>query len=172
LLTDARRAARSTPQGFLIPLEQQDRSSWDKAAIAEGVALVSSALQRQSLGPYQVQAAIAALHDEARTAEETDWPQIAALYIVLERIHPSPVVTLNRAVAIANVRGSAAGLQVLGGLSDSDRASLRHRFDAVQAHLLERNGDLETARECYLRAAKATNNRAEQRYLIERAARL
>ncbi|MET0416179.1 MAG: sigma-70 family RNA polymerase sigma factor, partial [Actinoplanes sp.] len=156
LLTDARRAARTAPDGSLVPLDAQDRSRWSKEQIAEGVALVSATLGRGPIGPYQVQAAIAALHDEAASDAETDWPQILALYDVLERLSPGPVVTLNRAVAVARTRGPLAGLAVLGDLADDARMAGNHRVEAVRAHLLEQAGFLAEARAAYLLAAKMT----------------
>src|SRR6185503_7832429 len=133
LLTDARRAARTGPAGELIPLNEQDRRLWEQAAIAEGVALVTATLSRGSIGAYQLQAAIAAVHDEAASAEETDWPQILALYEVLERVSPGPVVTLNRAVAVAMVDGPRAGLALLGTLDGDERMARNHRLEAVRA---------------------------------------
>jgi RNA polymerase sigma factor (sigma-70 family) len=172
LLTDARRAARSEADGSLVPLDEQDRGRWDRAAIAEGLALVTRTLGAGPVGPYQVQAAIAALHDEAASAGATDWPQILALYEVLEQVAPGPVVRLSRAVALARVHGPAAGLALLGTLDGDGRMAQSHRLDAVRAHLLEQAGDLVAARECYLRAARSTSSTPEQRYLAVRAARL
>jgi predicted RNA polymerase sigma factor len=172
LLTDARRTARSGPAGELIPLAEQDRGSWDRLAIAEGVALISEALPRGVVGSYQLQAAIAALHDEAASAQETDWPQILALYDVLEQVSPGPVVTLNRAVAVAMVDGPRAGLAVLGTLDADDRMATTHRLEAVRGHLLELAGELDAARESYRRAATMTASVPEQRYLAMRASRL
>ena len=172
LLTDARRPARTGPDGSLVPLASQDRSRWDAAAIAEGVALVTGALSRTPLGPYQLQAAIAAVHDEAARATETDWRQILALYELLEQVAPSPVVTLNHAVAVAMVRGPRAGLELLATLDGDDRLAGHHRLDAVRAHLLELAGDTGAARERYLAAARRTTSLPEQRYLERRAARL
>jgi predicted RNA polymerase sigma factor len=172
LLTDARRAARTDPDGFLVPLAEQDRSRWDRSLIAEGVALVSGTLGRTPVGPYQVQAAIAALHDEARTAADTDWAQILALYDVLERVSPGPVVRLNRAVAVAMVHGPLAGLALLGTLDEDDRMARTHRLDAVRGHLLEMSGDRAGARAAYRRALKKTASGPEQHYLALRAARL
>ncbi len=153
LLTDARRAARERA-GELIPLAEQDRSLWDAGQIAEGVALIERTLGSGAIGPYQVQAAIAAVHDEAVSDAATDWPQILALYEVLEGIAPGPVVTLNRAVALARVDGPLAGLALLGTLDDDARLEHSHRLDAVRAHLLELAGDRAAAREAYLRAAR------------------
>jgi RNA polymerase sigma factor (sigma-70 family) len=172
LLTDARRPARTRPDGSLVPLAEQDRSRWDAGAIAEGVALVTGTLARAPLGPYQLQAAIAAVHDEAPRAEDTDWRQILVLYELLERVAPSPVVTLNHAVAVAMVRGPRAGLELLATLDGDDRLAGHHRLDAVRAHLLELAGDREAAREHYRAAALTTTSLPEQRYLESRAARL
>src|SRR5206468_899591 len=141
LLTDARRPARTLPDGSLVPLAEQDRSRWDAAAIAQGVALVTATLARAPVGPYQLQAAIAAVHDEAARAIDTDWPQILVLYELLERLAPSPVVTLNHAVALAMVRGPLAGLDLLATLDDDGRLAGHHRLEAVRAHLLELAGD-------------------------------
>jgi RNA polymerase sigma factor (sigma-70 family) len=172
LLTDARRAARVDAAGRLVPLDEQDRSLWDRDRIAEGVALVSAALPRGAVGPYQLQAAVAAVHDEAPRAEDTDWAQIAALYEVLERIAGSPMVRLNRAIAVAMVDGPAAGLALLEPLERDERMAGHHRLDAVKAHLLERSGDRAGARALYQRAAGRTASAPEQQYLLERAARL
>ena len=169
LLTDARRPARTTPGGELVPLDRQDRSLWSKERITEGVALVSGTLGRGPIGPYQVQAAIAALHDEAESDAGTDWAQILALYEVLETISPGPVVTLNRAVAVARTRGPLAGLALLGELAGDERMAGNHRLAAVRAHLLEQAGFAEQAREAYLSAAKMTTSVPEQRYLTGRA---
>jgi predicted RNA polymerase sigma factor len=168
LLTDARRAARTGPAGELIPLGEQDRSRWDSSAIAEGTALVSDALGRPPLGPYQLQAAIAALHDEAADTDSTDWPQIVQLYAVLDHIAPNPVVTLNRAVAVAMSDGPAAGLQMLEALDQGPLAG-QHRLPAVRAHLFELAGDLEAARDNYRLAAQRTTSLPERRYLLARA---
>jgi RNA polymerase sigma factor (sigma-70 family) len=172
LLTDARRRARTRPDGSLVPLAEQDRSRWDAKAIAEGVALVTATLARAPLGPYQLQAAIAAVHDEAARAADTDWPQILVLYELLDQVAPSPVVTLNHAVAVAMVRGPGAGLELLATLDGDDRLVGHHRLDAVRAHLLELAGDPAAARERYRRAARNTTSLPEQRYLESRAARL
>jgi RNA polymerase sigma factor (sigma-70 family) len=172
LLTDARRPARTGPAGELIPMAEQDRSRWDAAQITEGVALVTAALAGGPAGPYQLQAAIAALHDEAPTAEATDWPQIMALYEVLMRLSDNPVVRLNHAVAVAMVRGPRAGLELLGALGGDGRMTEDHRLHAVRAHLLERAGEREAARDAYLAAAARTGNLPQQRYLHARAARL
>jgi RNA polymerase sigma factor (sigma-70 family) len=172
LLTDARRPARTLPDGSLVPLASQDRSRWDAAAIAEGVALVTATLARAPIGPYQLQAAIAAVHDEAARAEDTDWPQILVLYELLERLAPGPVVTLNHAVALAMVRGPQAGLDLLATLDDDGPLAGHHRLDAVRAHLLELAGDPAAAREHYRAAARRTTSLPEQRYLEGRAGRL
>ncbi|MEV6823826.1 DUF6596 domain-containing protein [Amycolatopsis sp. NPDC051102] len=172
LLTDARRPARTAPDGSLVPLSEQDRTLWDAEAIAEGVALVTGALSRGPVGPYQLQAAIAAVHDEAPTAEATDWPQILALYTVLERVAPNPAVTLNRAVAVAEVRGPAAGLALLDALSADERVSASHHLVSVRAHLQEMAGDHDAARAGYREAARRTTSEPERRHLLGRAARL
>jgi RNA polymerase sigma factor (sigma-70 family) len=172
LLTDARRAARADADGFLVPLAEQRRELWDAAQIEEGVAIVSRTLGTAPVGPYQLQAAIAAVHDEAPTAEETDWPQILAIYEVLEQVSPGPVVTLNRAVAVAMVHGPRAGLAVLGTLDADERMAHNHRLEAVRGHLLELAGDETAARESYRRAARMTASVPEQRYLALKAARL
>jgi predicted RNA polymerase sigma factor len=155
-----------------LPLAEQDRALWDTTAIAEGQAILTSALGTGPIGPYQIQAAIAAVHDEAQTADDTDWPQILALYDVLTQVAPGPLVTLSRAVALANVHGPRTGLALLGTLDTDDRMAHTHRLDAVRAHLLEQAGDTAAARETYLRAARRTASQSEQRYLQLRAARL
>ncbi|MFH0520842.1 RNA polymerase sigma factor [Streptomyces sp. M41] len=170
LLTDARRDARAGRHGELIPLDEQDRGRWDKAAIDEGVTLITGALARGRAGPYQLRAAIAAVHDEAPSAQETDWREILGLYDVLVRLVPGPVERLNRAVAVAMVHGPRAGLAELGELEDELGAG--HRLDAVRGHLLERAGDHEEARAAYESAAAKTLSLPEQRYLHARAARL
>jgi RNA polymerase sigma factor (sigma-70 family) len=172
LLTDARRPARTEPDGSLVPLHEQDRARWDHAVVAEGLRLVAGTLGRFPIGQYQLQAAIAAVHGEAATAEATDWPQILALYDTLEHVAPSPVVTLSRAVAVAMVHGPLAGLAVLGTLAEDDWAARSHRVSAVRAHLLELAGEHQRAREDYLRAARMTASLPEQRYLQIRASRL
>jgi len=172
LLTDARRPARTAPDGSLVPLSDQDRTLWNADAIAEGVALVTRALSTGPLGPYQLQAAIAAVHDEAPTAEATDWPQILALYALLERVAPNPMATLNRAVALAMVQGPAAGLAVLDTLSTDDRIAASHHLLSVRAHLLEMAGDHDAARAGYREAARRTTSEPERRHLLTRAARL
>jgi predicted RNA polymerase sigma factor len=172
LLTDARAAARTEADGRAVPLAEQRREQWDTEAIAEGQALLTRTLGTGPIGPYQLQAAIAALHDEAPTADETDWPQILALYDVLTQVAPGPVVTLSRAVALAMVHGPRAGLALLGTLDTDERMANTHRLEAVRAHLLERAGDTSAARMSYLRAAEMTASLPEQRYLTLRAARL
>ncbi|MFE5918276.1 RNA polymerase sigma factor [Streptomyces sp. NPDC056468] len=170
LLTDARRDARTGPHGELVPLDEQDRDRWDKAAIDEGVALVTRALSRGPAGPYQLRAAIAAVHDEAPSAPETDWQEILGLYDVLVRLVPGPVERLNRAVAVAMAQGPRAGLAELAALEDELGAG--HRLDAVRGHLLERAGAHDEARAAYEAAAAKTLSLPEQRYLHARAARL
>jgi RNA polymerase sigma factor (sigma-70 family) len=174
LLTDARRPARTGPDGELVPLAEQDRSLWNAEAIAEGVALVTHTLATAPVGPYQVQAAIAAVHDEAGRADDTDWPQILALYRLLERLSPdtNPVVTLNHAVALAMVEGPQAGLDLLAPLDADERLAGHHRLDAVRAHLYEMAGDHEAARTSYREAARRTTSTPERRYLEGRASRL
>jgi RNA polymerase sigma factor (sigma-70 family) len=170
LLTDARRPARTGPDGALIPLADQDRSRWDGRAIAEGTALITRSLATTPAGPYQLQAAIAAVHDAARRPEDTDWPQILTLYNLLCVVAPGPIVTLNRIVALAMVDGPGAGLAELA-TADPVLAG-HHRIDAVRAHLLDLAGDRAAARTCYLRAARRTLSVPEQRYLTARAAGL
>lgn len=172
LLTDARRAARTAPDGSLVPLGQQRRDLWNAAQIAEGVRMITRALGSAPIGPYQLQAAIAAVHDESLSEAETDWTQILALYGVLDRVSPGPVVTLNRAVAVAMVHGPRAGLAVIGTLETDDRINHSHRLHAVRAHLLELAGETRLAREAYQQAARLTANLPEQRYLATRAAHL
>jgi predicted RNA polymerase sigma factor len=172
LLTDARRAARTAPDGTPVPMAEQDRARWNRAQIAEGVALVSEALPRRDPGPYQIQAAIAALHDEAARPEDTDWPQIMLLYEVLLDQADNPVVALNHAVAVAMVRGPEAGLALLDPLGKDDRLAADHRWHTARAHLLERSGDLAAARAAYLAAAAKTMSPPQQRYLHTRAAAL
>jgi predicted RNA polymerase sigma factor len=174
LLTDARRPARTRPDGGLVPLAEQDRSRWDAEAIAEGSALITEALSTAEIGPYQLQAAIAAVHDEAVRAEDTDWTQILGLYELLLRLAPGPMVTLNRIVALAMVRGPRAGLEQLDAVT-ADPAPAgpalagHYRVDAVRAHLLDLAGDHETARVHYERAARHTLSLPERRYLESRA---
>lgn len=172
LLTHARRHARCGPSGELIPLPEQDRARWDRDAIAEGSALVAAAFARGPVGPYQLQAAIAALHDEAVRAEDTDWPQILALYDVLARFDDNPVVQLNRAIATAMVHGPAAGLESLRVLAADGRLAGSHRIDAVRAHLLEMAGDVRAAVAAYKAAAGRATNLPERDYLVTKAGRL
>jgi RNA polymerase sigma factor (sigma-70 family) len=171
LLTDARRPARTDADGLPIPLSEQRRDLWNAEQVAEGIELLERTLGKHPVGPYQLQAAIAAVHDEAPSAEGTDWPQILALYDVLEQVAPSPVVTLNRAVAVANVDGADAGLSVLAEVEADPAMAKNHRVHAVRAHLVERTGDLEGARASYLRAAQMTASLPERTYLTLRAAR-
>ena len=171
LLTDARRSARTGPGGDLVPMAEQDRGLWDHAPIAEGVALVRSALDLGVGGPYLLQAAIAAVHDRAPRADETDWAEIERLYGQLAAISDSPVVALNRAVAVAMARGPAAGLELLATVADDGRVADDYRLFAVRAHLLEMLGRADAARDAYEAAALRTGNLAQQRYLRARAAR-
>jgi predicted RNA polymerase sigma factor len=169
LLTDARRPARQDAEGRLVPLAEQDRGRWDAAAIAEGTALLAATLVAHPIGRYQVQAAIAAVHAEAARAQDTDWPQILALYGLLATLAPGPVVALNEIVALAMVDGPRAALARL----DEAEPALAgyHRVHAVRAHLLEEAGDRGAARACYRRAAELTLSLPERRYLLDRAAR-
>ncbi len=170
LFTDARRPARTGSAGELVPLAEQDRTRWNRALIVEGVVLLSAVLPQRAIGEYQLQAAIAAIHDEAASADQTDWPQILALYSLLERMTGNPMVTLNRAIALAMVDSPAAGLAALDGLDT--RLPGHHRLDAVRAHLLELAGDADCAITHYLRAAGRTTSLAERDYLTAKAARL
>ncbi|MFJ2675916.1 RNA polymerase sigma factor [Streptomyces sp. NPDC087525] len=172
LLTHARSAARTGPDGELIPLAEQNRALWDARAIDEGTALLTVTLPKGPLGPYQVQAAVAAVHDEAATVEETDWPQILALYGVLEQLSASPVVSLNRAVAVAMVRGADAGLAIIEDLTANGRLAGNHRLYVARAHLLEMAGDRQGALENYREAARRTTSLPERHYLTLRAARV
>jgi RNA polymerase sigma factor (sigma-70 family) len=172
LLTDARRTARSRPDGSLVPLAEQDRTRWSRSMTEEGLALITASLSQSPLGPYQLQAAIAAVHAEAGRAEDTDWPQILALYELLERFSPNPMVTLNHAVALAMARGPQAGLELLQTLAADPRMAAHHRLHAVRAHLLELAGDDDEALAAYRAAARRTTSLPEQRYLEGRAARL
>ena len=172
LLTEARRTARSGPSGELIPLDEQDRSLWDRQLITEGIALVTNAMAHGAVGEYQLQAAIAAVHDEAQDVHSTDWPQILALYSVLSRMSENPMVALNHAVATAMVHGPRAGLALLEPLEKDERLSGTHRLDAVRAHLLERAKDRDAAIAFYLAAAEKTTNLPERTYLLMRAAHL
>jgi RNA polymerase sigma factor (sigma-70 family) len=172
LLNDARRTARVEPDGALVPLAEQDRSRWNRDVICEGVALVTDALRRAVVGPYQLQAAIAAVHAEAPRAEDTDWREILGLYDLLSRISPSPIVTLNHSVATAMVFGPQAGLDLLETVERDDRLAGHHRVNAVRGHLLEMAGDRDAARASFRAAARRTTSRPEQRFLEARAARL
>ena len=172
LLTDARRAARTGPEQELIPLTKQDRSRWDRAEISEGIELLTAALSEGAIGLYQLQAAIAAVHDEAARAEDTDWPQILALYELLKRVSPSPVVILNHAIAAAMVHGPSKGLELLRMLDNDPRLAGHYRLNAVRAHLFEMIGDYESAAKNYRIAASRTTSVPEQNYLMTQAARL
>jgi RNA polymerase sigma factor (sigma-70 family) len=170
LLSDARRPARSTATGDLVTMQHQQRDRWDGALTAEGTALITTAMQRRQVGPYQLQAAIAALHNGAPSYAETDWPQIATLYAWLERLTPTPPVRLSRAVAVAMAYGPQRGIRLLDGFADDPL--IRQRERAVRAHLLELNGDTQRAAELYREAAALTGNLAERRYLEGRAQHL
>ena len=172
LLTDARRAARSGPGGELVPLTEQDRSLWNAEQITEGVDLVEKALAKGDVGSYQLQAMIAAVHDRARSADATDWPQIVELYEGLMQLADNPVVALNHAVAVAMARGPQAGLTLLDRLQTDERIANDPRMLAVRAHLLEKAGDRQAARDLYEAAARRTLSLPRQRYLNEQAARL
>jgi len=172
LLTDARRAARTGPDEELIPLNKQDRALWDRAEISEGKELLTAALSKGSVGVYQLQAAVAAVHDEAERAEDTDWAQILALYDLLGRVSPGPMVTLNYAIASAMVHGPLKGLELLKTLDNDNRLAGHHRLDAVRAHLFEMLGDYRSAVKHYLAAAARTTNIPERNYLMTQAARL
>lgn len=172
LLTDARRPARTGIDGELIPLDKQDRSLWDRNAIKEGVELITATLARGAIGPYQLQAAIAAVHDDARTSDETDWPQILALYGLLKLMSDNPMVVLNHAIAAGMVHGPRAGLDLLKALDEDERLAGHYRIAAVRAHLLERAGDVESAIEHYRAAAERTTSVPERDYLLTQAAHL
>ncbi|GAA1004003.1 RNA polymerase sigma24 factor [Acrocarpospora pleiomorpha] len=172
LLTDARRPARTRPDGALIPLAEQDRTRWNAEAIAEGVELITQTLAAALIGPYQLQAAIAAVHAEAARAQDTDWRQILGLYDLLHALAPGPMVTLNRIVATAMVHGPREGLARLTEAESDPALSGHHRLAAVRAHLLELAGDLPEARTCYRLAARRTLSLPERRYLESRAGRL
>ncbi len=172
LLTDARRAARTGPDEELIPLDKQDRSLWDRAEISEGIELLTAALAKGVVGLYQLQAAIAAVHDEAGRAEDTDWPQILALYELLNRVSPGPVVTLNHAIAAAMVHGPAKALELLKALDGDPRIGGHYRLDAVRAHLFEKMGHHEAAIKHYRLAAARTTSIPERNYLMTQAAHL
>jgi RNA polymerase sigma factor (sigma-70 family) len=171
-LTDARRAARTGANGELIPLDEQDRASWDRAAIEDGERILQRALSRGAAGPYEIQAAIAALHDQAPGTENTDWPQILELYGLLRRWNDSPMVRLSEAIALAMVEGPVAGLAALDAVAADSRVADHHRLDAARAHLLERAGDREAAIACYRQAAAGTTSTPERHYLLLKAARL
>ena len=173
LVTEARSASRLGEGGTLIPLAEQDRSTWDRALIDEGVALVTAALRDRPLGPYQLQAAIAAVHAEAPSTERTDWRQILALYDLLVAFAPGPMTSLNRIVAVAMVHGEQAALGELDeGCAATPALAAHHRSHAVRAHLLERLGESEVAATEYRTAARMTLSIPEQRYLATRAAAL
>ncbi|MDX3191058.1 sigma factor-like helix-turn-helix DNA-binding protein [Streptomyces sp. MN03-5084-2B] len=172
LLTEARRPARVDATGALVPLAEQDRTRWNRAFVDEGVALITKALATAPVGPYQLQAAIAAVHDEAATAEDTDWAEILTLYDLLRVVAPGPMVTLNRVVAFAQVHGSEKGLAELKEAAKDAALAKHHRVDAIRAHLLETIGDRAGARDAYLAAARRTLSLPEQAYLQSRAARL
>jgi RNA polymerase sigma factor (sigma-70 family) len=172
LLTDARRPARTRPDGALVPLAEQDRTLWHRPSIDTGVALVTHALSHGRVGPYQLQAAIAAVHAQAQRVEDTDWAQVVALYELLERVAPNPMVTLNRAVAVGMARGPEAGLALLATLDGDPRLAGHHRLDAVRAHLLDRAGEKAAARAAFAAAARRATSAPERRYLQEQAARL
>ena len=172
LLTDARREARTGPHGELVSLDEQDRSRWDRTAIAEGEALLRRALARSAVGPFQVQAAIAALHDEASSCDTTDWAQILGLYGLLLRMDDSPMVRLSQAIALAMVEGPVAGLAALDALAADPQIETHHRLDAARAHLHERAGDRAAAITHYRRAAQRTTSTSEKNYLLLRAAQL
>jgi RNA polymerase sigma factor (sigma-70 family) len=172
LLTDSRRAARSGPDQELIPLARQDRSLWDHQEIQEGIALITATLSKGSIGSYQLQAAISAVHAEAPQAEDTDWPQILALYELLKHMSDNPMVMLNHAIATAMVRSPSAGLELLNALDADGRLTGHHRLDAVRAHLLEMSGDHASAMTYYRIAAGRTTSLPERNYLMTQAARL
>jgi RNA polymerase sigma factor (sigma-70 family) len=172
MLTDARRPARTGPEGELIPLDKQDRSLWDQQAIAEGIALLTQTLSKGAVGSYQLQAAIAAVHDEAARPEDTDWPQIMALYELLQRMTDNPMVMLNHAIAVAMVQGPRKGLELLEALDSDPRVADHYRLDAVRAHLLEMAGDPEAAVVHYRKAAARTTSIPERNYLVMQAAKL
>jgi predicted RNA polymerase sigma factor len=172
LLVHARHRARVGADGSLIPMAAQDRGLWDRAAIGEGIELITATLPHGSTGPYQLQAAIAAVHDEAQTAEATDWRQIVALYEVLLGLDDNPVIALNHAVAVSMVDGPAAGLALLDGLRSDPRVDTDRRLHAVRGHLLEQGGDVAAAADAFRSARSCATNVAQQRYLNEQIARL
>jgi predicted RNA polymerase sigma factor len=172
LLTDARRPARTLPDGRIVLLAEQDRGTWDRRLICEGTALITAALPVGRPGPYQLQAAIAAVHSEAATMEETDWPQILALYDLLEATAPNPFTSLNRAVAVGMVHGPAAGLRIIAALEADKRLARNHRLFAARAHLLEMAGDTTAAAASYRQAARHATSAPERRHLSIQAQRL
>ncbi len=172
LLTDARRAARTDASGSIVPLPKQDRALWNRGMIDEGLALVAATLPKRRIGPYQIQAAIAALHDEATRADDTDWPQILALYGVLMRLSDNAMIALNHAVAAAMVHGPRTGLALVDAIAREGRLAGSHRVESVRAHLLELAGDNESAIASYLAAAARTASVPERNYLARQAARL
>jgi predicted RNA polymerase sigma factor len=169
LLTEARRPARVDGYGELVSLADQDRGLWDRGLIAEGVALVTSALARGSVGAYQLQAAIAAVHSEAPSASETDGPEVLALYRLLDHVAPNPMATVNRALAVAMVHGPGAGLDLLASLDGDERVARHHRLHAMRGHLLELDGSFGAARAEFEQAARLTASAPEKRYLLRRA---
>jgi RNA polymerase sigma factor (sigma-70 family) len=172
LLTDARRAARTGAGGELIPLDEQDRTLWNRSAIREGTELITQAMARGPVGAYQLQAAIAALHDEATRVEDTDWPQILALYAMLLHLRENPMVRLNHAIAAAMVHGPTAGLELLKALDGAQGLAGHYRLDAVRGHLYEKAGELGLAIRHYRAAAAGTSSTPERNFLLLRAARL
>lgn len=172
LLTDARRDARSGPDGELIPLAEQDRALYDREAIEQATSLLSETLPTGTIGPYQIQAAIAAIHTEARSVEATDWREILALYTLLQRLQPNPMVALNRAVPVAMVNGADRALELLDRLASDDQIGSHHRYHAVRAHVVELSGDPEAARDSYERGAQHAISVPEQRYLRRRGQQL
>ena len=172
LLTDARHAARTGPEGALIPLADQDRARWDRPMIDEGTDLLLRTLPLGRLGPYQLQAAIAGVHDEAASVETTDWPQIVALYRLLDRVAPNPLHTLNRVVAEAEVVGADRAFELLDRVTEDPRIAAHHRSAVVRAHLHDRRGDVDDAVHWYREAARRATGTAERRHLLGRAADL
>jgi predicted RNA polymerase sigma factor len=172
LLTDARRSARTGPGGELVTLDDQDRTLWDRALIGEGTQLIEAAFASGPPGPYQIQAAIAAVHDAAPSTEATDWEEIVGLYGVLLQLSDTPMVMLNRALAIAMIEGPARGLELIGELDRDERIAGHYRLDAVRAHLYERAGDRDAAAHHYKAAAARTTSVPERNYLVARAARV
>jgi predicted RNA polymerase sigma factor len=172
LLTDSRRDARTGSRGELVPLDLQDRTLWDSEEIAEGIALLTATLAKGAVGSYQLQAAIAAVHAEAARPEDTDWPQILALYDLLRKMSDNPMVMLSHAIAVAMVNGPEAGLALLDALDRDGRLKNHHRLDSVRAHLLEMAGDRAAAKACYLQAAERTASLPEREYLLVKAGKL